>query len=248
MSKLTWLALNFTFWTSGAVVALLAALGQLDVNVVTYFFVAWLPLALALFYFAAPRSVPHEFRPLSPDETPQAIRESWEDRTPDFVMLGFQPVGDYVLQTWPTMSAARYFLCADARIQGAIAVTPSMAISGVSTFFDDGRVIESAIHPHQESCCDEQDKIWINTLKNGSLFELLQLHEKLINAYEETSGAQAIDFTPDRIAELGWYAQRLVWWEWWWENLHLGRPVPPQRIATVDILAGQREAGVPVHV
>ena len=248
MSKLTWLALNFTFWTSGAVVALLAALGQLDVNLVTYFFVAWLPLALALFYFAAPRSVPFEYRPLSPEETPQGIRESWENLTPDFDLLGFKPAGDYVLQSWPTLYAVRIFLSADARIKGAVVVTPDHAAPGFSTYFDDGRVIESAIHPNLESNCDEHAKLWTNVKKSGGIFELLELHEKLINAYEETSDAQAIDVTPDRIAELGRYTQRLIWWEWLEENLHLGEPVPPQRIAAADVLAGQREAGVPVHV
>lgn len=162
-------------------------------------------------------------------------------------MRGYQPAGDFELKPWPRRIITRFFLSSDPSTLGSIGVTDYDVIPEFDTFFDDGRVIESAIHSSLLTRCRSDEDLWQVVQHGGNIFDLHFSHQNLVKAYLDETGAKAIDVTPDRIAELGRYAQRLFWFEHLGRTRHLGRPVPPQRLENDNVVPCE-EFSEPAHV
>lgn len=247
MSKQTWSAIKFTLWLTGALTGLSLRLRLIDFDTCNIILAVWLPLIVAVYFLSKERCVPHKFRPLTASEIPEHVRAGWDRLTEDYVLLGYRPAGDFELQSWPTRWFARTFLSDNPNTQGTICVTDDEVIPDFMTYFDDGRVIESAVHPTLGTRCRSDEDLWCVTQNGGNLFDLHHSHQKVIKAYLDETGGQTIDVTPDRFAELGRYAQRLMWFEWLGKRRHQGRPMRPQRVENEKIVSLE-EFREPAHV
>ncbi|WP_425618669.1 hypothetical protein NA78x_002379 [Anatilimnocola sp. NA78] len=240
-----------TVWTTlaigGFILSRLVRFGFVDRDTTVYLFSGFLVLAIVVYFLSKHRYVPYRYRKLRPDEIPSNVNQAWERLTEDFIVRGYQPAGDYELQPWPRRIIARCFLSNDPSTQGSICVTDDEVIPDFMTFFDDGRVIESIIHPTLVSRCRSNEDLWGVVQHGGNIFDLHHSHQEIVKAYQEETGAQTIDVTPDRFAELGRYAQRLMWLEWLGKTRYLGRPVPPQRIANDEYRASHNGFYEPAH-
>jgi hypothetical protein len=240
-----WIALG----VSGFTLSRLTRYHIIDRETGHYLFIGFTVLAGVIYLLSKHRYVPHRYRKLRPEQVPPEVNKSWERLTEDYVTRGYQPAGDFELQPWPRRILARYFLSEDLSTQGTICVTDDEVIPDFMTFFDDGRVIESAIHPTITTRCRSNEDLWGVIQHGGNIFDLHHSHQTIVKAYIEETGARTIAVTPDRFAELGRYAQRLEWYEWLGKTRYLGRPVPPQWIASdsLSLAAEPREPAELVH-
>ncbi len=123
----------------------------------------------------------------------------------------------------PTENRAPVAVSPDA--YGAMHVDTLVA-SLVSNYFDRAA---ANIAPPKESPlqCREDRMLWAQDMPGLSVEQLLALHVRIIDLYESTYGAKAIDVTPDRLLDFAQYGHRLLWFQQGDLPARYGTPKPP---------------------
>ncbi len=184
-----------------------------------------------VWFLVKPRYREYIYVPERDEELPQRIVAEWDKYTNDFELLGFRRVGNFRLQDDPLETHARYYLSDDPRIRGEIAALSDEFTPSFCTVFEDGRMIESAIHPTVATMCHPDENLWFIAQESGTLYELFDRHRRAVDTYERETGFDAIAITPDRLYGVAQYGHRLVWWKKNQTPRHLGPPQPLPKVA-----------------
>jgi hypothetical protein len=162
--------------------------------------------------------------PMRPDELPSDTYDVFNRCMPQFMQLGGGMVGDFRLAYGPHPVFIRYFLPPDSRVKGQICDWDGKFTPSFTTYFSDGRLIESAIMDSTGQKVSDASRLWFFKHEPVSIAELYERHRQAIDAYEASHQASALMVTPSRLAEFAQYGHRLVWWELGKLPKELGEP------------------------
>jgi len=168
------------------------------------------------------------YEPMRPDELPHDTYEYFNSRTSEFMQLRCGLVGDFRLAYTPRPVFVRYFLPPDQRVKGDMCDWNGTFSVSFSTYFCDGRLLETAITVDQGQKLSNGSKLWFFMYPAVSVAQLYERHVQAIDAYEASRHVSAITLAPSRLAELAQYGHRLVWWEQGKLPKRLGEPRLPE--------------------
>lgn len=237
-----WLVVKNALCFGGLTAAFCAKKGIIDRDLGIGIMVACGFVLLCVIFIHRPRYRPYTFRAIGPDEIPARTRKDWDRLTQDYALLGYHPVGDYEMRASPR-KIVRYFLSDNPNTHGSICDDNGDSTPDFMTYFEDGRVIESVIHPTVPTRCKDNENLWGIVQRGGTVFDLHNTHQRAINAYQEATGTPTLDVTPNRLFEFSQYATRLMWWDWLGKTRDLGPPEPPQRVANKAKTAADEAMG-----
>ncbi|MCI0361605.1 MAG: hypothetical protein L0211_24240 [Planctomycetaceae bacterium] len=220
-------------WVSGVLVVVFMVLRVLIRAQVVGETTSWIILgavvavAVGFWLLTRDRYRDYVFEPLRPDQLPSDAYQEFNRLTPEYMQLGCGLVGDFRLAYSPRPTVVRYFLAPDRRIHGEINDCDGTFSPCFHTLFEDGRVIETLIHPEVQSKFDPQRQLWAQAAGEVSIAELYRLHRQAVDAYESNMEIRALQPTAGLLGEFAQYGHRLVWWELGKLPGRLGEPVPP---------------------
>jgi hypothetical protein len=168
------------------------------------------------------------FEPMRPEGLPRDTYKFFNSRTPEFMQLRCGLVGDFRLAYTPRPVFVRYFLPPDQRVKGEACDWNGTFSVSFTTYFCDGRLLETAITDDQGQKLSNDSKLWFFMYPAVSTAQLYEHHIQAIDAYEASHGVSAIPVTPSRLAEFAQYGHRLVWWEQGKLPKRLGEPRLPE--------------------
>lgn len=183
-------------------------------------------LITAIWVVTIPRYRDYIFEPVRDEELSQKVVAAWDEYGIELEKLGFRRVGNYRLQKAPMATDVRYYLCDDPRVRCEASDIDGELGWNFCTVFEDGRLIESGIHPTVETRCKPDEQLWFITQQSGTLAGVFQRHMQVIDDYERETEVAAIKLGPERLYEVAQYGHRLVWWSHNQSPRHLGSPEP----------------------
>jgi len=169
--------------------------------------------AYALRRFTEMRYRDYVFEPTRPDELPRDTYAIFNNCTPEFMELGCGLVGDFRLAYGPYPVFVRYLLPPDDRVKGEVSDWNGSFAPSFTTYFADGRLLESVISEELGQKLSNDSKLWFFKCGPIRIAELYRRHCEAVDAYQASHRVSAIKITPERLAELAQYGHRLVWWE-----------------------------------
>lgn len=232
MRDIFWSVTQYTLGIGGLAAAWCGRRGIIDRELGFAIMVGCGVLLVGIIIYLKPRYRPYTFRKLRKEEISERTQQGWDRLTNDFELLGYRTVGDFELFRRPVRCDVRYLVSSDPTVLIALCTVEGKFHPELSTYFDDGRMIETGNHPDVTTRCRENENLWASIQPGANAFDLNNIHQAAIKTYRQETGAEPIAVTPDRIFELVHYSQRLMWWEWRGQTRHLGKPVPPRRLET----------------
>jgi len=196
-----------------AVFVVLGRAGVLDQQTAWTLLVVMLGAAYALRHFTEMRYRDYVLEPVRPDELPRDTYTVFNNCTPEFMQLGCGLVGDFRLAYGPYPVFVRYLLPPDDRVKGEVCDWNGTFTPSFTTYFADGRLLESVISAQPGQKLSNDSKLWFFKCGPIRIADLYQRHCEAIGAYEASHHVSAIKVTPERLAEFAQYGHRLVWWE-----------------------------------
>jgi len=191
--------------------------------------------AFGLSYFTRHRYRDYLFEPMRPDELPRDTYAVFNSSTPEFMQLGCGLVGDFRLAYAPRPVIIRYFLLPDRRMKGEVSDWDGRFTPSFTTYFADGRLIETAVTDGPSQKLSEDSKLWLFTYGPLSIAQLYEHHRQSIDAYEASHLVSPLAIEPSQLADLAQYGHRLVWWERGKLPKRLGQPqLPPMEPVLVE--------------
>jgi hypothetical protein len=187
--------------------------GIVDRSITVPLLLATLCAIYGLRHYVKKRYRDYVFESMRPEELPKDTYNFFNNHTPEFMQLGGGLLGDFRLSSSPYPVLVRYFLPPDDRVRGELCDWDGSFTKNFTTYFTDGRLIETVIMSPPGQKVSENSKLWFFKCSPCPIAELYQRHLEAIDAYQESHQATALKITPEILAELAQYGHRLVWLE-----------------------------------
>ncbi len=223
---------RFGLYVFGALAIVAGRLGLLNRPTEAGLVLVTLAALYGLRQFVKMRYSDYVFEPMRPDDLPRDTYAAFNNFTPQFMQLGGGMVGDFRLAYSPRPVFIRYFLPPDVRVKAQVSDWDGKFTPSFTTYFTDGRLIETAILSPVGKKVASDSKLWFFKAGPCPINELYQRHLETINAYQESHNTSALKVTPEILAELAQYGHRLVWWE----KSILPRNIPEPRLPETDLV------------